>query len=63
MVRSVWWVNGLRSAMAWWVDGLRSVMACSISWVWFDWVVACESVVFVDVGWWVMAYGSMVVGC
>ena len=48
--------------LAWWADRLRSLMAWSVSWVWSDWVVACGSVVFVDVGRWIVACGLWVGG-
>lgn len=54
MMRSAWWVDGLRSAMAWSISrcGLIELwpMGQWFSWVWFDWIVAYGSVGFMDVG-------------
>ena len=48
-----------------WVCVYVCVCACAgfVPWVWSDWIVACGLVGFVDVGWWIMACGSVVVGC
>ena len=39
------------------------VCARFVPWVWSDWIVACGLVGFVDVGRWIVACWSVVVGC
>ena len=48
-----------------WVCVCVCVCVCAgfVLWVWFDWIEACGLVGFMDVGWWIVAYGSVVVGC
>ena len=48
-----------------WVCVCVCVCVCAgfVPWVWSDWIEACGLVGFMDVGWWIVAYGSVVVGC